>query len=108
MNDLSTGTHHSVFELFWHKSEFPWHFFEARYSCAAKKLITSELRHIVNVLSPGGLTWSVGMISIYDTAYLMDIGCTTWHHTLTCLKMSSKLLIYHADSLHSDHNVTLI
>ena len=38
----------------------------------------------------------------------MDLGCKTWHHTLTCLKMSSKLLIYHADSLHSDNNVTLM
>ena len=37
----------------------------------------SELRHIVNVLSPGGLTWSVGMMSISDTACLTDLGCKT-------------------------------
>ena len=38
-----------------------------------KKPMTSELHHIVNVLSPGGLTWSVGMMSISDTAYLTDL-----------------------------------
>ena len=50
--------------------------------------------------------WSVGMMSISDTACLTDLGCKTRHHTLASLKMSSKLLIYHAKSLHSDQNVT--
>ena len=30
--------------------------YQARYSCSAKKPITSEGRHLFNVLSPGGLT----------------------------------------------------
>ena len=40
-----------------------------------RKPITSKLRQIINVPSPGGLTWSVGMMLISDTACLTDLGC---------------------------------
>ena len=35
-----------------------------------KKPIKSGCFHIANVLSPGGLTWSVGMKSVFDSAHL--------------------------------------
>ena len=56
-------------------------FYQARHSCAAKKPITSELRHIVNVL------WSVGMMSIFDIARMPDLGSKTGNRTLASLKM---------------------
>ena len=82
--------------------------YQARYSCSAMKRITYELRNIVNVLSPGGLTWSVGMMSIFYTAHLMDLGSKTGYSTLTRLKMSNSLLIHHAGSKHSGYNVLTI
>ena len=45
--------------------------------------------------------------SIFDTANLRDLGSKTGYRTLTSLKMSSNLLIYHAGTWHSDHNFTL-
>ena len=63
---------------------------------------------ITNVLFPGGLTLSVGTMSFFHTARLTDHGSKTEYRTLTGLKMCSDLLIHHAVSQHSDHNVTLI
>ena len=82
--------------------------YQAKYSCAAKKLIASGWRHIVNVHSPGGLTWSVSMMSIFDTARLTDLGSNTGYRTLTSLKMSNDLIIHHGGSKHSKQYVTLI
>ena len=50
--------------------------------------------------SPGGLTWSVGIMSIFDTVRLTDLGSKTSYRIITRLswKMSSDLLINHADS----------
>ena len=68
----------------------------------------SELPYIVNDLSPGGLTSSVGIMLIFHTAHLSDLGSKTGYRTLTSLKMSNNLLIHHASSKHSEHNVTLL
>ena len=45
--------------------------------------------------------------SIFDTAHLTDLCSKTGYYRLTSLKMSNNLIIYHADSKHSDHNFTL-
>ena len=65
---------------------------------------------IANVLFPGGLTCmlSVGTMSFFHTARLTDPGSKTEYRTLTSLKICSDLLIHHAVSQHSDHNVKLI
>ena len=63
---------------------------------------------IANVLFPGGLTLSVGTMSFLHPARLTDHGSKTVYRTLITLKMCSDLLIHHAVSQHSDHNVTLI
>ena len=52
--------------------------------------------------------WSIDMMSTSETACLTGRGLKTCHHTLTSLKISSKLLIQHADGVHLDQSVTLI
>ena len=42
--------------------------------------------------------WSVGMMSIFDTARLTELVSKTRYHTHISLKMSSGLLIHHAGS----------
>ena len=120
MSDVIACEHHSVvFELFWHKNELPRHIKPG--ILALLKSITSELRHIVNVLSPGGLTWSIGMMSLFNIVHLTYLGSKStrkamnrnWSNqkanpalktktlrldTHTSLKMSSNLLIPYADS----------
>ena len=57
MGDVSADSHPVVvFELFWHKINLSSRgiSYQARYSCSAKKPVTSELCHLVNVLSPRG------------------------------------------------------
>ena len=44
------------------------------------------------------------MVSIFDTAHLMDLSSKTVYRTLTSLKMSSNLLIHHAGTLHLNYN----
>ena len=44
---------------------------------------------------------------IFDLAYLTDLGSKTGYRRLTSLKMSNNLLIQHAGSWLSDHNLTL-
>ena len=68
--------------------------YQARYSCDGKEPITCECRHIVYVLSPGVLTWSVGMLSIFYTVRMTDLGSKTGYRTLKTLKMSSNSLIH--------------
>ena len=59
----------------------------------------SPSRKIAYVLSPGGLTWHVGVMSVFDTAYLTDLGSKTGYHTLTGLKcLAICLFITLADS----------
>ena len=48
------------------------------------------------VLSPGDLTWSVGLMSVFYVAQLTDLGCQTRYRTSTSLKMFSNMLIRHA------------
>ena len=48
---------------------------------------------IVNVFFPGDITWSVSMMSNFETASMTELGSKTGYHTLTSLKMSSHLLI---------------
>ena len=45
--------------------------------------------------------------SIFNTAHLTDNGSKTGYRTLTSLKMSSNLLIYHAGRKNSNHNFML-
>ena len=45
--------------------------------------------------------------SIFDLGYLTDLGSKTGYRRLTSLKMSNNLLIQHAGSWLSDHNLTL-
>ena len=59
------------------------------------------------MFSPGGLTWTVGMMSIFSTARLTNLGFNTGNRTLTSLKISSNLLIHHADKTF-DHNLMVI
>ena len=77
MGDVSTDANHSVvLNCFGTISSSSGISFKARYSCSAKKPITS-----------GGLTWSDGTMSIFDTAHLLDIGSMTKYRTLKSLKM---------------------
>ena len=46
-------------------------------------------------------------LSIFDTAYLTNLGSKNGYHRLTSLKISNNLLILHAGSWHSDHIFTL-
>ena len=45
--------------------------------------------------------------SIFDTAHLTDLGSMSGYRRLTSLEMSNNLLIHHADSKRSDHNLRL-
>ena len=68
-------------------------FFQVRYSDADKnRLCLNDVT--LYILSPGGLTWSVGMMSIFDTACLTELDAKTgyMYHALTNLQMSSDLL----------------
>ena len=60
-------------------------------------LLRNRLRLTDVILSmssfPGGLTFSVGMMSIFDTTHLKDLGSKTEYVTLTSLKMSTNLLV---------------
>ena len=86
-----------VFELFWHKSEFPWHFLSSHVLIVA--LLRNRLRLNGVTLSMSSLVVLRDMsawFSIFDTANLTDLGSKTGYRTLTSLKMLSNLLIYHA------------
>ena len=96
MGDVSSVAHQSSFNSFGTNPSSRGISYLARYSCAAKKPITSEWRYIDNVLSPGGFTSSFGMMSIFDTANLIDLGSKTGYRTLKSLKMSNNLLIHQA------------
>ena len=50
----------------------------------------------LSMFSPGGLTWSVGMLSIFDTARMTDLGSKIEYRTLKSLKMSSNETIHQA------------
>ena len=81
MGDVSAGEHHSVvFGLFLAKNPSS--------RGISIKSITSELRHIASVLAPCSLTWSVGMMSIFEIARLTNIGSKTEYRTHTSLEMS--------------------
>ena len=99
MGDVSADTPPSVvFELFLHKSEFPWHFLPSQVFCSAKNrlrlndvtLSISSLLVVLRDLS----AW----FSVFDTAHLTDLGSKTGYHRLTSLQMSNNLLIHHAGS----------
>ena len=52
--------------------------------------------------------WSVGMLSIFDTARMTDLGSKIGSRTLKSLKIFGNVLIHQGGSYHSDHNVMLI
>ena len=100
MGDVSVEAHHAViFELFWHKSEFPWH-------CLTKPGILALLRNRLR-LNDVTLSMSSPLVvsrdrsacfSIFDTVHLTDLRSKTGNRRLTSLKMSNNLLIHHAGS----------
>ena len=75
-----------------------WHFLPNQVCFAAKKPITFEWRHIANALSPCGLTWSVGMLLIFENVRMTDLGYKTGYRTLKSVNMCSNLLIHQADN----------
>ena len=98
MGDVSADAHPSVvFELFWHKSGFPrltkpciLGLLRNRLHQNDVNLSTSSLLAVLRDLS--------ALFSIFDTSHLTDLGSKTGYRRLTSLKMSNKLLIYHAGS----------
>ena len=52
----------------------------------------------LSMSSPGGITWSVGMMSLLGTARLTELDSKTGYYTLTSLEMSGDLFIHHVDS----------
>ena len=100
MGDVSTDAHPSVvFELFLHKSEFPWHFLPSQLFF----LLRNRLRLEDVTLSMSSLLVVLrdlsAWFSIFDTAHLTDLGSKTGYHRLTSFRfLSNNLLIYHAGS----------
>ena len=84
MGDGSANAHPSVvFELFCQKSEFPWHFLSNQGILA---LLRNRLRlnDVISSMcqSPGGLTWSVGMMSIFDLPLFLRLDIVHSHDFL--------------------------
>ena len=76
------------------------------YICDAKKSFTPGC----NVLSPGGLSWSVGMVSVFYIDLQTELGFKMGYCTLLRLKCLATCLfiMHHAGSEQSGHNITLI
>ena len=100
IGDVSEDAHPSVvFELFWHKSEFPGHFLPSK---GILDLLRNRLRLNDVTLTMSSILVVLRDLSawflIFDTTHLTHLGSKTGYRRLTSLKMSNNLLIHHAGS----------